>query len=199
MKTLKSHFGALALSVVAATASAQPAPSLLQPVALAQPTTGRIERLENFASRHVAARHVDVWLPADYDPAKYPSRRYQVLYMHDGQNLWDDHDCCFGHTGWELNVTLDAEISAGRVAPIVVIGAASTVARNDEYGLSAAKLAAFLAFQVTELQPHALAQVRWNHQRVAVAGSSLGGLVSMDLALAHPETYNTTTSLPNTL
>lgn len=157
---------------------------------------GHLVRLERACSTALGnCREVTAYLPPGYTSPDTGERTYPVLFMHDGQNLWDDHDCCFGHTGWELNVTLDAEISAGRVAPIVVIGAASTVARNDEYGLSAAKLAAFLAFQVTELQPHALAQVRWNHQRVAVAGSSLGGLVSMDLALAHPETYGAAASL----
>ena len=53
--------------------------------ALPQVSVGRIERLADFPSRHVDARHVDVWLPADYSPA----RRYQVLYMHDGQMLFD--------------------------------------------------------------------------------------------------------------
>ena len=46
-----------------------------------------------------------------------------------------------------------------------------------------------------ELQPHALAQVRWNGERVAVGGSSLGGLVSMHLALSYPQTYGAAASL----
>jgi len=112
-----------------------------------------------------------------------------VLFMHDGQNVFDDHDCCFGHTGWEVNVALDDEIGAGRVAPVIVIGVASTTDRNAEYGLSPTKLAAFLEFFQVELQPRVLAKVRWNHQRLAVAGSSLGGLVAMSQVLAYPETY----------
>src|SRR5204863_227003 len=79
------------------------------------------------------------------------ARRYPVLFMHDGQNVWDDHDCCFGHTGWEVNVALDAEIAAGRVAPVIVIAAANSPARNDEYGLSPTKLATFLSIQHDEL------------------------------------------------
>jgi enterochelin esterase-like enzyme len=119
---------------------------------------------------------------------------YPVLFMHDGQNVWDDHDCCFGHTGWEVNVALDAEIAAGRVAPAIVIAAEHSTARNDEYGLSPTKMAAFMEFQVTEIQPKALAKVRGDG-RVFVAGSSLGGLVSMELALRYPQTYAGVASL----
>src|SRR5205807_8946783 len=103
-------------------------------------------------------RDVTAYLPPGYDAT---TRTYPVLFMHDGQNVWDDHDCCFGHTGWEINVTLDAEIAAGKVAPIVVIAAASTVARNNEYGLDQATMLQFIEFQVTQLQPQALAHVRW--------------------------------------
>lgn len=140
-------------------------------------------------------REVTAYLPPGYDALDAVDRTYPVLFMHDGQNVWDDHDCCFGHTGWELNVALDAEIAANRVAPVVVIAAAHSADRNDEYGLSAARMAAFMEHQVLELQPQALARVRWDGERVAVGGSSLGGLVSMHLALAYPETYRAGISL----
>jgi enterochelin esterase-like enzyme len=137
-------------------------------------------------------RAVTAYLPRGYngtDAVAYP-----VLFMHDGQNVWDDHDCCFGHTGWEVNIALDAEIAAGRVAPAIVIAADHSAARNDEYGLSPTKMAAFMAFQVNELQPRALAKVRGDGH-VFIAGSSLGGLVSMELALRYPQTYAGAASL----
>jgi predicted alpha/beta superfamily hydrolase len=140
-------------------------------------------------------RDVTAYLPPGYTSLANAARSYPVLFMHDGQNVWDDHDCCFGHTGWELNVALDTEIAAHRVAPIVVIAAASTTARNNEYGLSAAAMTAFMQFQVTELQPQALAKVRWNGERIAIGGSSLGGLVAMHLALSYPQTYGAAASL----
>jgi len=159
---------------------------------LATPDSGRgyLVNLERACSQALGnCRNVTAYLPPAYDALDNAAKRYPVLFMHDGQNVWDDHDCCFGHTGWEVNVALDAEIAAGRVAPVIVIAANHSTARNDEYGLSATKLAAFLAFQVDELQPKALAQVRWNGERVATAGSSLGGLVSMHLVLGNPQTY----------
>jgi predicted alpha/beta superfamily hydrolase len=134
-------------------------------------------------------RDVTAYLPAGYDAPDAAARRYPVLFMHDGQNVWDDHTCCFGHTGWEINVTLDAEIAGGTVAPIVVIAADNTVNRNNEYGLDAATSAAFMQFQVSELQPHALTEVRGDGPRVYIAGSSLGGLISMEVGLRNPQTY----------
>ncbi|MBX3156974.1 MAG: hypothetical protein KF773_13450 [Deltaproteobacteria bacterium] len=165
---------------------------------LATPDAGRgqLVRLERACSTALGnCRGVTAYLPPGYDAREHAARTYPVLFMHDGQNVWDDHDCCFGHTGWEVNVTLDAEIAAGRVAPIIVIAADNTPARNAEYGLSASAMAAFMKFQVEELQPAALAQVRWDGARVGVAGSSLGGLVAMHLALRHPQTYGAVASL----
>ncbi len=140
-------------------------------------------------------RDVTAYLPPRYTSPDTADTKYPVMFMHDGQNVWDDHDCCFGHTGWEVNVALDTEIAAGRVAPAIVIAAASTNARNNEYGLSASAMAAFMKFQVEELQPQALAKVRWNGERVAVAGSSLGGLIAMYLGFEYPQTYGAAVAL----
>jgi predicted alpha/beta superfamily hydrolase len=139
-------------------------------------------------------RDVTAYLPPGYNAPDAAARTYPVLFMHDGKNVWDDHDCCFGHTGWEVNVTLDEEIAAGRVAPVIVIAADQTEQRNDEYGLSPERMTAFMTFQVEELQPRALAKVRGDGH-VFVAGSSLGGLVSMELALRYPQTYDGAASL----
>lgn len=165
---------------------------------LATPDSGRgyLVKLDRACSTALGnCRDVTAYLPPGYDSLANEDRTYPVLFMHDGQNVWDDHDCCFGHTGWETNVALDTEIAAGRVAPVIVIAASHSAARNDEYGLSPTKMATFMEFQVSELQPQALAQVRWNTAPVAVAGSSLGGLVSMYLALTYPQTYSAAASL----
>ncbi len=140
-------------------------------------------------------RALTAYLPPAYDAPDSAARQYPVLFMHDGQNVWDHHDCCFGHTGWEVNVTLDQEIAAGKVEPIIVIAADNTPARNNEYGLDPATMTAFMDFQVRELQPQALALVRGDSARLAIAGSSLGGLVSMQLALRYPATYGAAASL----
>ncbi|HEY4058110.1 MAG TPA: alpha/beta hydrolase-fold protein, partial [Kofleriaceae bacterium] len=155
---------------------------------------GTVVELDDACSTALGnCRAVTAYLPPGYTAPHAPT--YPVLFMHDGQNLWDDHDCCFGHTGWELNVTMDAKIASHDVAPIIIIGAASTVNRNNEYGLDETALAKFLAFQTDELQPQALAQVRWNQAKVGIAGSSLGGLVSMHLVMQHADLYDRAASL----
>lgn len=56
-----------------------------QALTFAQPTqnvTGKLERIENFQSKYVSPRHVDVWLPPNYQ--NNGAQRYVVLYMHDG-------------------------------------------------------------------------------------------------------------------
>jgi predicted alpha/beta superfamily hydrolase len=154
---------------------------------------GHLVHLDQACSTALAnCRNVTAYLPPGYNADE---KTYPVLFMHDGQNVWDDHTCCFGHTGWEVNVALDSEIAGGHVRPIIVIAGDNSPNRNNEYGLDDATTAAFEQFQLTELQPHALAQVRWDGAKVAIAGSSLGGLVSMDLALRHPETYSGVASL----
>lgn len=151
---------------------------------------GKVVRLMSACSTALGnCRDVTAYLPAGYDAPANAATTYPVMFLHDGQNVWSDHDCCFGHTGWEVDGALDGEIAAGKVAPIVAIAANNTPARNDEYGLTVSTMLAFIDFQVTELQPAALAKVRWNGARVTTVGSSLGGLVAMELALRHPEIY----------
>ena len=153
------------------------------------PDSGRGELVELDQACSAAlgnCRAVTAYLPAGYDALANATRTYPVLFMHDGQNVWDDSTCCFGHGGWEINVELDSDPD---VAPVIVIAADNTVNRNNEYALDATTTAAFMQFQVGELQPHALAQVRGDGGRVYIAGSSLGGILSMNLALAHPDVY----------
>jgi predicted alpha/beta superfamily hydrolase len=144
-------------------------------------------------------RRITAYLPRGYAAPASAERRYPVVFMHDGQNVFDDHDCCFGHTGWEVNVTLDHDIADGVVEETIVVAADHAGARrNAEYGWSTAAGGAqetFMAFQVGTVQPLAAALWRLDGGRTYVAGSSLGGLISMRLALAYPDVYAGAASL----
>jgi len=139
------------------------------------------------------------YLPPRYGAPEAAETSWPVLFMHDGQNVFDDHDCCFGHTGWEVNVALDAEIAAGRVAPAVVVAVEhGGDARGDEYAFPEAlggQQGAFLRFQVEVAQVEAARVWRIDPGRAAVAGSSFGGLVSLRLVFEYPEVYRAAASL----
>lgn len=137
-------------------------------------------------------RHGD--LPAWHrGRALFVSRRYPVLFLHDGQNVFDDHRCCAVPTGWEINRTLDREIEAGAIDPIVAVGFDFAAARGDEYG--GAKREAFLAFQVEHVQARAAELWRLDANRVYVAGSSFGGNAALLLAFTYPDVYAGAASL----
>ncbi len=64
---------------------------------------GRIDRLHYFPSSLITSRNVDVWLPSNYDPNK----KYGVIYMHDGQNLFDGNST-WNHQEWGIDESIAA-------------------------------------------------------------------------------------------
>ena len=68
---------------------------------LPKPSTGSISRLENFASKYADARKIDVWLPGGYSN----QQQYAVLYMHDGQMLFDSNTT-WKKQDWGIDETL---------------------------------------------------------------------------------------------
>lgn len=77
---------------------------------------GRVERLANLPSRHVDARHVDVWLPEGYDG----KTRHPVVYLHDGQAVFDGAQA-MSKTGWRMDRAVQAWAGSRPVtAPILV-------------------------------------------------------------------------------
>lgn len=190
--------GAL-LAALAAGALAQPVP---------QASTGRIERLPAIASKHVDARPVDVWLPADYDPA----RRYNVLYMQDGQNLFDGR-LNFTGKSWQADLAVERLVKAGRIPDTLIVGIWNNgVERYAEYypqkmlGLAAepvrreyvdlasngrSKADAYLRFVVEELKPAIDRRypTRPGPESTFVVGSSMGGLISLYALCEYPQVF----------
>ena len=80
-------------------------------------TTGKVERLEKFKSQFVDARHVDVWLPEGYST----SDKYAVLYMHDGQMLFDPAST-WNKQAWQVDSIAGQLISENKIQKCIIIG-----------------------------------------------------------------------------
>ena len=138
-------------------------------------------------------RDVIVYLPPDYFDS--PERRYPVLYMHDGQNLMDASTANSGE--WLVDETAEQLIQAGRVEPLIIVGVSNTSDRIAEYTYlpnpphGGGKADYYGRFLVEELKPmiDARYRTRPGAEDTGLAGSSLGGLVSLYLGLKYPGTF----------
>lgn len=154
--------------------------------------TGAFRFHEKVGSRFLESKHdIIVYLPPGYD--EDVERRYSVLYMQDGQNLFDDATAFSGE--WHLDEAAEATIGAGLVAPLIIVGIYNAGAyRIDEYtptrdaarraGGKADKYGRML---VEELKPFIDAEYRTlgDAENTGIGGSSMGGLVSLYLALKY--------------
>ncbi|RMG07624.1 MAG: hypothetical protein D6731_23410 [Planctomycetota bacterium] len=158
------------------------------------PGRGRVVRVDGWWSRHTGnARSIFIYLPPGYDR---DGRRYPVLYMHDGQNLFGP-DALFG--GWRVGETCDRLIAEGAIEPFIVVGVANTPSRMQEYvpeadGGEASHYARFLREELKPWIDRSL-RTRPGARDTGVCGSSLGGLVSLYLAWEHPDTFGRVASL----
>jgi predicted alpha/beta superfamily hydrolase len=84
---------------------------------LPQVSTGKLVRHQDFASQFVTARHVDVWLPEGYDAKE----KYAVLYMHDGQMLFDSNTT-WNKQAWEVDDILGTMMKNGKARKTIVVG-----------------------------------------------------------------------------
>ena len=85
----------------------------------------RLRLHRGFRSHHLPGqRDVIVYLPPGYD--EQPERHYPVLYMQDGQNLFDGRTSYIPGRTWEMGDQADAAIEAGEVEPLVIVGIYNT-------------------------------------------------------------------------
>ena len=141
-------------------------------------------------------RDIVVYVPPCYE--RHPERSYPVLYMHDGQNLFDPETSFVRGQPWHVLEHADAAIDAGEVEPLVIVGIYNTGDRRlAEYtherdwqrgGGEAAKYGRLIT---AELMPWIAARYRVRPDRAStgLGGSSLGGLVTLYLGLRHAEHF----------
>jgi metallo-beta-lactamase class B len=136
-------------------------------------------------------RRLWVYLPPDYATSK---RRYPVLYMHDGQNVFDDATSYAGE--WGVDETLDSLHAAGDPGVIVVAVDHGGSLRIPEYSPWPTRFGAgegeqYAAFLVNTLKPWIDRHYRTLPDRLhtGIAGSSMGGLISFYAALKYPQVF----------
>jgi predicted alpha/beta superfamily hydrolase len=156
-------------------------------------------------------RRVWAWLPPAYERER--TRRCRVLYMHDGQNLFDARSA-FGGVPWNVDEALAALTGLGEVPPTIIVGVAHSAMRWHEYAPEAplralppdvraaadaaepvpgAELAAdaYVRFLADELKPRIDQRFRTLPGRADtfVMGSSMGGLASLYALCRRPEVF----------
>jgi len=140
-------------------------------------------------------RDLIVYLPPGYD--EQPDRRFPVLYLHDGQNLFDPATA-FGGSDWHVRQSADAVIYDGTTEPLIIVGVYNTgKSRIGEYTpTKAPKLGGGRAdnygkFLIQEVLPFIRNTYRTQNDfwRTGIGGSSLGGLVSLYLGLRMPDVF----------
>ncbi len=156
--------------------------------------TGDVREHRDFPSVFVRPRTVRVWLPPGYDADT--TRRYPVLYFHDGNNVFDAATSFIG-IEWGVDEAATRLVESGRVPPFIVVAVDNTPDRMSEYTPAADRAhggggaAAYARFLIEELKPFIdlTYRTRPGPGATGVVGSSLGALVSLWLGLEHPEVF----------
>jgi len=150
--------------------------------------TGKVEYYKNFVIDGLKPRDIIIWLPPNYE--KETNMRYPVLYMHDGQNIFDPRTSSM-FIDWQVDETADSLIRNGEIEPIIIVGMNNTDDRSTEYSdTPLGRL--YMKFIIEKVKPFVDSKYRTltDAKNTAVAGSSMGGLISMMCAWEHPEVFS---------
>ena len=159
-------------------------------------SSGQLHKHEQFRSRFLRnQRDLIVYVPPGYD--EQPQRRFPVLYLHDGQNLFD-RATAFGGQDWNVHGAADYLIQSGAIEPLIIVGIYNTgKSRIYEYTptkvpkLGGGRADRYVKFLIQEVMPFVNQQYRAlpEPSQIGIGGSSLGGLVSLYIGLKYPQTF----------
>lgn len=173
-------------------------PSIDSNVIRVEAATGDL-RLHQFHSRIFRnTRYVRVWLPPGYDDPTNAGRRYPVLYLNDGQNLFEA-STSFTGVEWQVDETADRLIREGTIPPMISVGLDNAGKdRTREYmpnrslnpmmlRVHGSRYPSFLIKEVMPFMSHNY-RVAEGPENTGLGGSSLGALIALYTASVKPGT-----------
>jgi len=177
---------------------------------------GIINRIDSFPTKYISPRTVDVWLPTNYSK----NNKYSVLYMHDGQMLFDANTT-WNKQEWKVDEVVSKLNSENEIEDIIVVAIWNipTIRHTDLYPkkpyISLSKETQekvqieskksqftfdptkinsdnYLKFIIKEVKPFIDANysVYTDAQHTAIMGSSMGGLISMYAICEYPKIFS---------
>ena len=176
---------------------------------------GTVNRINNFPSKYCTPRNVDIWLPATYSAEK----KYAVLYMHDGQMLFDS-TTTWNKQEWKVDEVATELMNSNKTKDFIVVGIwndgqnrhadyfpqkpyENLTKKEKKYVFAELKKSgrtvksfrpqsdAYLKFIVQELKPFIDQNYSTNPspESTCIAGSSMGGLISMYAICEYPMVF----------
>ena len=138
------------------------------------------------------ARPMSVWLPPGYD--EETNRRYPVIYMHDGQNVFDPRKASFG-VDWSVDDVLTQMIYSGAATPTIVVGVHHKVRGREYNDEDLGRL--YSRFLVETVKPYIDENFRTRPDRrhTLLMGSSFGGVISLTTLFRYPYVFSKAAAL----
>ena len=172
--------------------------------------TGKVVYERAFRSEFVAPRDVEIWLPPSYEAS--PEKRYPVIYMHDGQNVFDPAASKYSGWDWGVDEAMTALISSGDVSEAIIVApysidkwrnadyfpqkageayAKDFKAAMPEFDVKGLRADGYLKFLTAELKPFIDSNYRTltGREDTSIMGSSMGGLISLYAISEYPNIY----------
>lgn len=172
-------------------------------IALAAEVAGQLNILDLESKVFGNTRKIRVWLPYDDSESHHQDVRYPVLYLNDGQDIFDANESTYFTTEWMIDETATDMISAGTIEPIIVVGidhggrrdrAREYLPYPDKY-LTPPELAPsgalYASFVESEVIPFIEDRypVRSGKSGRTLGGSSYGALVALYVAITNPDLF----------
>jgi predicted alpha/beta superfamily hydrolase len=166
-----------------------------------------LQRHQAFRSRFLRnQRDLIVYLPPGYE--EHRARRFPILYLHDGQNLFDGATSFIPGMDWHVGQTADRGIQEKKIQPLIIVGIYNAgKARVREYTptrvprLGGGNADRFAKFLLKEVMPFTQREYRTipGTEFTGIGGSSLGGLLSLYFGLKLPHVFGKLAALSPSL